>query len=111
MSQRIMAPNTMGTVASACLCPLYNYVLIHKYGNYQEGKWILNNDAHNSSRLPVSLRVCPRLQLGLEGAAYANMLSQATSTCVLATYVFWHDFSMIGDERGTWPGVKRDIQR
>ncbi|GAX72839.1 hypothetical protein CEUSTIGMA_g294.t1 [Chlamydomonas eustigma] len=75
-SQRIMIPNTLCTVASACLCPVYNWMFIH------------------------------RLQLGLDGAAYANALSQVTSTIILTTYVFWRDFGMIGSVKGTWPGLQ-----
>ena len=43
--------------------------------------------------------------MGLDGAAYANLLSQSTSALLLVLYVFWRDLSMVDDERSTWLGL------
>ena len=47
-----------------------------------------------------------RLQMGLDGAAYANLLSQGSSALLLLIYVIFRDARDMGKESGTWPGFQ-----
>ncbi len=75
LAQRIALPSTLCTAAAACCCPLFNYLLIFRY------------------------------DMGMDGAAYANALSQWTGSLLLLLYCFWRDFSMAGERQATWPGL------
>jgi|LauGreSuBDMM15SN_2_FD.fasta_scaffold120134_1 Na+-driven multidrug efflux pump len=44
--------------------------------------------------------------MGLDGAAYANLLSQVSSALFLLIYVIFRDFINLGTESGTWPGFQ-----
>ena len=39
--------------------------------------------------------------MGLDGAAYANALSQVTNAVLLLAYIAWRDASMFGQETGS----------
>ena len=43
--------------------------------------------------------------MGLDGAALANLMSLGTSAMLLTLYVMWWEFSRMGDEASTWPGL------
>lgn len=47
-----------------------------------------------------------RLNLGLDGAAYANLLSQGTTSVLMLLYVVYRETTMCwaGDPQSTWPG-------
>lgn len=74
LAQQVVLPGMVITMVTSCLCPLYNWLLIFK------------------------------LQLGLTGAAYAFVLSQATSCLLLICYTAWRDAAMAaaGDPQATW---------
>ncbi|WIA28922.1 hypothetical protein OEZ86_011446 [Tetradesmus obliquus] len=74
LAQQVVLPGMVITMVTSCLCPLYNWLLIFK------------------------------LQLGLTGAAYAFVLSQATSCLLLIGYTAWRDAAMAaaGDPQATW---------
>ncbi|KAG1670897.1 hypothetical protein FOA52_000399 [Chlamydomonas sp. UWO 241] len=76
IAQRVTVPSTYCTIASAIVCPIWNWLLIF------------------------------HLNLGLDGAAYAALASQGTSLVLLACYIVNRDASMLGTPQSTWPGLQ-----
>jgi multidrug resistance protein, MATE family len=55
--------------------------------------------------------VLHRWRLGLDGAAYATLLSQATSALLLLAYCCWRDWKLRGSEEATWAGLSMQAFR
>jgi len=76
-AQQVVAPGMGCAAITSLLCPLYNWLLIY------------------------------RLSYGLEGAAWAYMLSISTNAFLLLGYTAWRDMRMQqqGSPACTWPGL------
>jgi len=76
VTQQVVEPGMVCTAITSLLCPLYNWLLIYKFN------------------------------MGLDGAAYAYVASNATFTILLAAYTAWRDMKMYREEPQlcTWPG-------
>ena len=76
LAQRVASPSTFCTLASALVAPIYNYLLVFRY------------------------------DLGMDGAAIANVLCVCTNAFLLSMFVIFRDLSMVGLEESTWPGLQ-----